>query len=75
MLTEVKSGFLLDVVIGQGASVLKLLAGEDQALLVWGGVLDLGLNVVDVGRFDLERDRLAREGLDEDLHTATKMEN
>ena len=31
---EVKRGLLLDVVVGEGASVLKLLAGEDEALLV-----------------------------------------
>ena len=32
-------------------------------------VLDLGLDVVDgVGRLDVERDGLAGEGLDEDLH-------
>jgi hypothetical protein len=31
---EMESGLLLDVVVGQGATVLELLAGEDQALLV-----------------------------------------
>jgi len=49
-----------------------LLASEDEPLLVRGDallVLDLGLDVVDrVGRLDLERDRLAGERLDEDLH-------
>ena len=29
-----KSGLFLDVVVGQSAAVLELLAGEDQALLV-----------------------------------------
>ena len=62
---------LLDVVVGQGASILELLAGKDESLLVWRDallVLDLGLDVVDrVGRLDLERDGLAREGFDEDL--------
>ena len=28
-------GFLLDVVIGKGAAVLKLLSSEDKTLLVW----------------------------------------
>jgi len=38
--------------------------------------LDLGLYVVDcVGRFDFESDRLAREGLDENLHAAAETEN
>ena len=30
---------LLDVVVGQGATILQLLAGKDQALLVWGDAL------------------------------------
>ena len=63
------TSYLLDVVIAQGASVLQLLAGEDQALLVRRDallVLDLGLDVVDrVAGLDLEGDGLAREGLDE----------
>ena len=60
---------LLDVVIGKGAAILELLAGEDQALLVWGNsllVLDLALNIVDgVRGLDLEGDGLARQGLNE----------
>ena len=66
---EVESGFLLNVVVGQSTAVLKLLASEDQALLVRRNallVLDLRLDVVDgVGRLDLEGDGLAREGLNE----------
>jgi hypothetical protein len=53
----VESGLLLDVVVRKGASVLELLTGEDQALLVRRNalfVLDLALHVVDgVGRLDL----------------------
>ena len=64
-----KGALLLDVVVGEGAAVLELLAGEDQALLVRRDallVLDLRLDVVDrVARLDLEGDRLARQGLDE----------
>jgi hypothetical protein len=47
---EMQGRFLLNVVVGQGATILKLLAGEDQALLVWGNallVLDLALDIVD----------------------------
>ncbi len=33
---QVQCRFLLDVVVRQGAAVLQLLAGEDQALLVGG---------------------------------------
>ena len=31
-----ESGFFLDVIVGQGAAVLELLAGKDQALLIGG---------------------------------------
>ena len=76
---EMESGLLLDVVIGKGAAILELLAGEDEALLVGRNallVLDLSLDVVDgVRRLDLESDRLAGEGLDENLHTTTEAEH
>ena len=71
-----KGALLLDIVVGKGATVLKLLAGKDEALLVGRDallVLDLGLDVINgVRRFDLEGDRLAGESLDEDLHAATE---
>jgi hypothetical protein len=61
--------YLLDVVIRKSATVLKLLSGEDQTLLVRGNsllILDLGLDIVDrIGGLDLEGDGLARKGLDE----------
>ena len=64
-----EGGLLLDVVVGEGAAVLELLAGEDQALLVRGDallVLDLRLDVVDrVRRLYLEGNGLARQGLDD----------
>ena len=64
--------YLLDIIIAQGAPILKLLAREDQPLLVRRDallILDLGLDVVDrVAGLDFEGDGLAREGLDEDLH-------
>jgi len=57
---QVERRLLLDVVVGEGAAVLELLAGEDQALLVRGNallVLDLGLDIVDrVGTLNLESD-------------------
>ena len=66
---EVKSRFLLDVVVGQGAAIFQLLASEDQTLLVGRDtllVLDLGLDVVDgVARLNLKGDGLASEGLDD----------
>ncbi|PSN71274.1 hypothetical protein BS50DRAFT_486835, partial [Corynespora cassiicola Philippines] len=68
---QVESRLLLDVVVGQSAAILELLAGEDQTLLVRGNallVLDLGLDISEfrVFRTDgvrglhLEGDGLAR---------------
>jgi hypothetical protein len=54
-------------VIRKGPSVLELLSGKDQSLLVWGDtllVLDLGLDIVDgVGGLDLKGDGLARKAI------------
>merc|ERR1719197_312904 len=76
---EVERRLLLDVVVREGAAVLELLAGEDEALLVRRNallVLDLLLHVVDrVRGLDVERDRLARQGLDEDLHAAAQAQH
>ena len=69
---QVKGGFLLDVVVGKGAAILELFAGEDQALLVGRDaflVLDLVLDIVDgVAGLDLKSDGLARKCLNENLH-------
>ena len=32
---KMKSGLLLDVVVGEGSAIFKLLASEDESLLVW----------------------------------------
>merc|ERR1719433_1326824 len=76
---EVKSALLLDVVIREGSSILKLLSSEDQPLLIWRNaflVLNLGLDVLDgIRRLNLESDGLASQGLDEDLHTSSQSEN
>ena len=73
---QVECALLLDVVIGEGAAVFELLAGEDKPLLVRGDsflVLDFCLDVVNgVGAFDLESDGLSGQGLNEDLHTTTE---
>ena len=69
---QVKGRLLLDVVVTQSATVFKLLTSEDQTLLVRRNallVLNLGLHIVNrVRGLNLERDRLASQGLDEDLH-------
>jgi len=60
-------------------SILQLLSGEDQPLLVrWDAlfVLDLGLDIVDrVGRFHFEGDGFAGQCLDKDLHTTMETED
>lgn len=69
---KVKGGFLLDVVVGEGTSVLELLSCEDQALLIrWDSllILNLSLNIIDgVGRLNIKGDGLPGEGLNKDLH-------
>ena len=68
---------VLDVVVGERAAVLELLAREDEALLIRRNallVLNLLLHVLDrVAGLDIERDGLARQSLDEDLHGAGAM--
>jgi len=70
---------LLDVVVGESATVLQLLSGEDQSLLIGRDtflILNLGLDVFDrVRRFDIKSDGLASESLDEDLHTTSESED
>ena len=65
-----KGGLLLDVVVTQRPAILELLARKDEPLLIGRDallVLDLLLDIVNgVGRLDVERDRLSREGLDKD---------
>jgi hypothetical protein len=59
---------LLDVVIRESATILELLAGEDQALLVRRNsllVLNLALDIVDgVARLDLKSDGLTGDCVD-----------
>eukprot|EP01105_Mastigella_eilhardi_P026337 TRINITY_DN754_c0_g1_i2.p1 TRINITY_DN754_c0_g1~~TRINITY_DN754_c0_g1_i2.p1 ORF type:complete len:160 (+),score=7.77 TRINITY_DN754_c0_g1_i2:12-491(+) len=59
---KVQRRLLLDVVVRERAPILKLLAGKNETLLVWGDallVLDLLLHVLDgVRGLDLEGDRL-----------------
>jgi len=70
-----KSGLLLDVVVGKSSAILELLSCEDQSLLLWGNslfVLDLCLHVGDgVIWLHIEGDGFAGEGLHEDLHGTT----
>ena len=69
----------MDVVIGQCASILQLLASKDETLLVWGDallVLDLGLDILNgVRRLHLQGDGLPGQCLDEDLHTSSQSQD
>lgn len=62
---QVKGGLLLDIVVRESAAILKLLASEDQTLLIRGNsllVLDLALDIVDgVRGLDLKGDGLASD--------------
>jgi len=75
----VQSGLLLDVVVLESAAVLKLLAREDEALLVRGDallILNLRLHRLDgVGALHLKGDCLAGERFHEDLHASTKAQH
>jgi len=74
-----KGGFLLDVVVSKCATILELLSGEYEALLIGRDaflILDLGFDGLDsVSAFDVEGDGFASEGLDEDLHTTAEAED
>jgi hypothetical protein len=39
LLTEMESGFLLDVVVAQSTAILKLFSSKDKTLLIWGDPL------------------------------------
>jgi len=60
---EMEGGLFLDVVVGKGSTILKLLASEDETLLVWRNallVLNFGFDVVDgIRRLHLKGDGLA----------------
>ena len=73
---QMESRFLLNVVITQSTSILKLLYSKDQTLLIRGDsllVLNLSLDIVNgVTGLDIQSNCLSRKSLDKDLHTTTK---
>merc|ERR1712223_798336 len=73
---QMESRLFLDVIIGQRPAVLKLLASEDQPLLIRGDsflILNLSLNILNtVAGFNLQGDGLAGQGLHEDLHASSQ---
>ena len=74
-----ESGLLLDVVVGEGSSIFKLLSSEDKSLLIWWDsflILDLSLDVFDgVCWLNIKGYGLTSGSLDEDLHTSSKSED
>merc|ERR1712156_658980 len=76
MKDQVKSGFLLDVVVGKCSSIFQLLSSEDETLLIWWDsflVLDFSLNIFDCIRcFNFERDGFSCQSFDEDLHSSSQ---
>ena len=69
---EVKSGPLLNVVVGESSAILHHLLRKSEFLLVGRDllfILNLGFNVFDaIRRLYIKTDGLARERLDENLH-------
>ena len=67
-----KRRLLLNIVIRQRPTILQLFSSKNEALLIRRNallVLNLRLDRLNaVGWFHVERDRLARECLDENLH-------
>ena len=67
------------IVILKSPAILKLLAGENETLLVWGDtflVLDFSFDVVNsVRALHLQSDCLASQGLHEDLHTTAQAQH
>jgi hypothetical protein len=76
---EMEGGLFLDVVIGEGSSILELLTSEDKSLLIWRNtflILNLGFDVFNgVCWLNIKGDGLTSEGLDEDLHTTSESKN
>ena len=62
---QMKSGFLLDVVVRKSAAVFELLSSKDQSLLVWRNslfILNFCFNILDsVWRLNFQSDRLPYE--------------
>merc|ERR1711957_102344 len=73
---QMKSGFLLDVIIAQGTSVFQLLSSKDETLLIRRNsflILDLGLDIINgIGWFNIQSDGLSSKCFDKDLHSSSE---
>jgi len=76
---EVKSRFLLNVVVTQSSTVFELFSSENESLLIWWDsffVLDFGLDVLDgVGWLDLQSNGFSGQSFNKNLHTTSESEN
>merc|ERR1719222_1502782 len=76
---KMKGRLLLDVVVGQGSTILQLLTSKDQSLLIWGNtflILDLSLNILNaIAGFNLQGDGLTSQSLNKDLHTSSQSQH
>ena len=76
---EMKSRFLLDVIVRKSSSVFELLSCEDKSLLIgWDTflVLDFSFDIFDgVSWFNVKGDGFTSEGFYENLHSSSKSEN
>ena len=73
-----QGSFLLNVVVGESATILNLLTSKDQPLLIWWNtflVLNFLFDVFNSIRwFDIKCDGFASECFDEDLHSVERQE-
>merc|ERR1712042_281168 len=73
---QMQSGLLLDVAVTKGATILKLFAGKDQSLLIWGNalfILNLGFDIFNgVRRLNLQCNCFTSQGFDKNLHTSSQ---
>jgi len=74
-----ESRLLLDVVVTESSAILKLLASEDESLLVGRDtffILDLSLDIVNgVTGLNIQGDGLASQSLDKDLHSTSESQD
>jgi hypothetical protein len=68
---KVQGRFLLNIVVRECTTILQLLSGENQTLLIgWNPflVLNFRLDIINcVRRFHIQRDGFTRQGLDKNL--------
>merc|ERR1719222_268860 len=76
---KMEGRLLLDVVVGQGSTILQLFTSEDQSLLIWRNsflILDLSLNILNaIAGLNLQGDGLSSQGLYKDLHTSSQSQH